>query len=115
MTEPKPNGVYGPTLPDWPYLAVSWCPYCEQEIDSPILTRWREAEGTAEYRCPLCGRCHVRDRTDVDRVHFFYIDDIEAMIVAPSQLFRDWHEEWAAKRGKEAEDQGEEDRDNGDR
>jgi hypothetical protein len=111
MNDPLPNEVYGPTLPNWPNLAQSWCPYCQREIDGPILTRWRDAEGTAEYRCPLCGMCHVRDRTDVDQVHFFYLDDIEALVAnSPPPLFADWREDWFASQAQEAaQDQDKED------
>jgi hypothetical protein len=86
-------------LAGWPHLTVSWCPYCEEEIANPILTRWRADAGTAEYRCPNpgCGMCHVRDRGDVDQVRYFYLDDIEAMLLQESQLSSgaDWRQQWA--------------------
>jgi hypothetical protein len=86
----------------WPYLAESWCPWCEQPVEWPRLLRLHD-DG-AEYECPACGKRHTRKEGVEDEVFVFFPADIAAAVAdgpgTPKPLFPDpwWLRLWRAVR-----------------
>lgn len=76
-------------MSNWPNLTESWCPWCQQTILNPERTRLHD--DAAEFRCPDCGRTHVRKEGIDDAVFFFFPADLaDATAQEIPSLFGDY-------------------------
>jgi hypothetical protein len=53
----------------FPYFDELECPWCERIIERPQFTRMHD--NGVEFRCPSCGKTHVRKEGSADAFAFF--------------------------------------------